>query len=121
MNMVYLTKYHRSLEVIEKEVKGDLEDALLWIIARATEKYGKADIDALRIELLETPLTKKFITYRVLRLYWGDMTMLYEAQGAYERFYNKTLAVELKESLKEKDIIRIFWLHSTEESKCLFR
>lgn len=100
MSIAYQQKYHRSLqEVIEKEFRGDMEDALLWMLTSATEDGGKADADALRAPLSKTLQNKRIITYRVLRLYWGGRARLYAAQAAYQRFYHKTLAMELKESL----------------------
>lgn len=39
MNIAYQHKYHHSLqEVIEKEFRSDMEDALLWMLTFATEK-----------------------------------------------------------------------------------
>ncbi|GFP59619.1 annexin A7 [Trichoderma asperellum] len=100
MSIAYQQKYHRSLQdVIEREFRGDMEDALLRMLTSATEDGGKADADALRAPLLKTLQNKKIITYRVLRLYWGDRARLYAAQAAHQKFYNKTLTKELKESL----------------------
>ncbi|KAL9471912.1 hypothetical protein ACSS6W_009853 [Trichoderma asperelloides] len=100
MSIAYQQKYHRSLQdVIEREFRGDMEDALLRMLTSATEDGGKADADALRAPLLKTLQNKKIITYRVLRLYWGDRARLYAAQAAHQKFYHKTLTKELKESL----------------------
>ncbi|PTB35589.1 hypothetical protein M441DRAFT_84485 [Trichoderma asperellum CBS 433.97] len=100
MSIAYQHKYHRSLQdVIEREFRGDMEDALLRMLTSATEDGGKADADALRAPLLKTLQNKKIITYRVLRLYWGDRARLYAAQAAHQKFYHKTLTKELKESL----------------------
>ncbi|KAL6900532.1 hypothetical protein GGI43DRAFT_52380 [Trichoderma evansii] len=101
MSIAYQQKYHRSLQdVIEKEFRGDTEDALLRILTSATEDGGKADADTLRAPLQKILLQdKRAITYRVLRLYWGDRARLHAAQAAHQTFYHKTLTKELKESL----------------------
>lgn len=100
MCIAYQQKYRRSLqEVIEKEFRGDMEDALLCMLTSATEEGGKADADALRAALSKTLKNKRAITYRVLKLFWGDKVRLYNAKTAYQRLYRKTLAMELKDSL----------------------
>lgn len=100
MSIAYQQKYHRSLQdVIEAEFRGDMEDALLRMLTSAAEDGAKADADALRAPLLKTLQNKRAITYRVLRLYWGDRARLYAVQAAYQKFYHKTLTKELKESL----------------------
>ncbi|KAL7965539.1 hypothetical protein HDV63DRAFT_387157 [Trichoderma sp. SZMC 28014] len=100
MNIAYQHKYHRSLqEVIEEEFRGDMENALLWMLTFATEQDGKADADALRALLRKTLKNKRAITHRVLRLFWGDGVRLDEAKTAYQNLYHKTLAMELQDSL----------------------
>jgi annexin A7/11 len=100
INIAYQQKYHRSLQdVIEKEFRGDMEDSLLRMLTSATDDGGKADADALRAPLLKTIKNTRAITYRVLRLFWGDRARLHAAQAAYQTIYRKTLAAELKDSL----------------------
>ncbi|KAL6856356.1 calpactin I heavy chain, calcium ion binding-like protein [Trichoderma novae-zelandiae] len=96
----YQKKYHRSLQdVIEREFRGDMEDALLRILTSATGDSGKVDVDGLRAPLMKTMKKHGIFIYRALRLYWGDKSRLQAAQMAHQRFYHKTLGVQLKELL----------------------
>ncbi|TFB00090.1 Annexin A7 [Trichoderma ghanense] len=100
MSGAYHAKYHRSLQdVIEREFRGDMEDALLRILTSATGDSGRVDVDWLRAPLMKTMKKHGLFIYRALRLYWGDRSRLQAAQTAHQRYYHKTLATQLKESL----------------------
>ncbi|KAM0255707.1 hypothetical protein ACHAQJ_005461 [Trichoderma viride] len=100
MSACYMQKYHRTLhDVIEREFRGDMEDALLRMLVSAAADIGKADADALRAPLMKTLQKDNIFTYRALRLYWGDRTKLQAAQAAHQKYYHKTLAKELRELL----------------------
>ncbi|KAK4150138.1 hypothetical protein C8A00DRAFT_37272 [Chaetomidium leptoderma] len=97
MAEAYQRKYHRSLEeVIEKEFRGDMEDALLRML---TAGQNKAVSDAC---LLREALTKRkdelFIN-RVVTLWW-DMPRLEAAKAAYKKRFGVALAKEVKDLLK---------------------
>ncbi|KAL7785494.1 hypothetical protein V8C37DRAFT_394119 [Trichoderma ceciliae] len=100
MSDAYRQKYHRSLQdVIEKEFRGDMEDALLRMLVFATADGGKTDADGLRAPLMKTMKRDKTFIYRALRLYWGDGRRLQAAQAAHQKFYGKALGKQLKELL----------------------
>ncbi|PTB63317.1 Annexin [Trichoderma citrinoviride] len=100
MSAAYQNKYHRSLQdVIEREFRGDMEDALLRILTSATGDSGKVDVDWLRAPLMKTMKKHSLFIYRALRLYWGDRARLQAAQMAHQRYYHKTLGAQLKELL----------------------
>ncbi|KAH0493399.1 hypothetical protein TgHK011_000071 [Trichoderma gracile] len=100
MSGAYHAKYHRSLQdVIEREFRGDMEDALLRILTSATGDSGKVDVDWLRAPLMKTMKRHSLFIYRALRLYWGDKSRLQAAQMAHQRSYRKTLGMQLKELL----------------------
>ncbi|OTA01211.1 Calpactin I heavy chain, calcium ion binding [Trichoderma parareesei] len=100
MSDAYQHKYHRSLQdVIEREFRGDMEDALLRILTSAAGDGGKVDVDWLRAPLMKTMKKHGLFIYRALRLYWGDKARLQAAQMAHQRYYHKMLGTQLKESL----------------------
>lgn len=100
ISIAYQQKYKRSLkDVIKTQFIGDVKGALLRMLASVTGESGRADVDALQEPLQDFVNDKRVITYRVLRLYWGDRARLYAAQAAHQRLYHKTLALELKDSL----------------------
>ncbi|KAI8959904.1 Annexin [Daldinia sp. FL1419] len=81
----YQRKYHRSLEeVIEKEFRGDMEDALLYMLENALDR---ARFDAKRIEkpLYRTPRKDRLLINRVVSLYW-DRPRQEAAKAAYQRY-----------------------------------
>jgi annexin A7/11 len=100
INEAYRTKYHRPLQdVIEKEFRGDIEDALLHLLLMANDR-AKADA-----EWLHSPLAgkvgvkdKQFI-YRLTTLYWNP-PRLTAAKGAYKTVYRKPLKTDVKEALR---------------------
>ncbi|KAI1474871.1 Annexin [Daldinia eschscholtzii] len=81
----YQRKYHRSLEeVIEKEFRGDMEDALLYMLENAVDR---ARFDAKRLEkpLYRTPRKDRLLINRVVSLYW-DRPRQEAAKAAYQRY-----------------------------------
>ncbi|KAI1643085.1 Annexin [Daldinia loculata] len=71
ISKAYERKYHRSLEeVIEKEFRGDMEDALLYMLENAIDR---ARFDAKRLEkpLYKTPRKDRLLINRVVSLYWN--------------------------------------------------
>lgn len=99
MNEAYQRKYHRNLQdVIEKEFRGDVEDALLHMLQSATDR-AKSDAEWLR-----SPLVRKFgvknslFLYRITTLYW-DRSRLDAAKDAYKKHNHRTLAKDVKEFL----------------------
>lgn len=99
LNAEYQRKYHRGLQdVIEKEFRGDTEDALLHMLLIGTNK-ARADAEWLR-----QPLTRgigvkdKHFIYRITTLYWNK-PRLEAAKQEYERLYRKKLVTDAKEML----------------------
>ncbi|KAI1775846.1 Annexin [Hypoxylon cercidicola] len=85
LSEAYMRKYHRSLgDVIEKEFRGDMEDALLYILESATDR---ARFDAKRLEkpLYKTPRKDRLFIDRVVSLYW-DRSRLELAKAAFQRY-----------------------------------
>jgi annexin A7/11 len=97
MAEAYQRKYHRSLaEVIEKEFRGDMEDALLRML---TSAQNRADYDAFRLREALTKRKDKLLINRVVSLYW-DLPRLEAAKQAYRKKFNVTFAKEVKVLLK---------------------
>lgn len=94
----YDRKYHRSLQdVVEKEFRGDMEDALLRMLLQGV---SRADSDAAR---LRAPLDKTFrkdrlFINRVVSLYW-DRNRLHAAKAAYKKRYGEALHTTVKDKL----------------------
>lgn len=99
MVQAYQAKYHRTLQdVIEKEFRGDTEDALMHMLLMSNDR-AKADAEWLR-----GPLTRKLgakdkhFIHRVTTLYW-DRSRLEAAKAVYESQFRRKLAADVKESL----------------------
>ncbi|KAI1383833.1 Annexin [Hypoxylon trugodes] len=93
----YRRKYHRSLEeVIEKEFRGDMEDALLYMLESAIDR-ARSDAKRLEKPLYRTPRKDRLFINRVVSLYW-DRSRLDAAKSAYQR-YSSTRA-SLRNSIK---------------------
>lgn len=93
----YQRKYHRSLQdVIEKEFRGDMEDALLRML---TTGQDRARSDAFRLREALTKRNDKLFINRVVSLYW-DRPRLEAAKDAYKKRFGVTLAKEVKDLLK---------------------
>lgn len=95
----YQRKYHRSLQdVVEREFRGDMEDALLQMLMNAVDR-PKADAAGLREPLMKTLAKDKIFINRALRLHW-DRNRLVAAQAAYKKWHGKSLTQGLKDLLK---------------------
>ncbi|KAK4238409.1 hypothetical protein C8A03DRAFT_33547 [Achaetomium macrosporum] len=93
----YQRKYHRLLaEVIEKEFRGDMEDALLRMLTAA---QNRAESDAFRLREALTKRKDKLFINRVVSLY-SDLPRLEAAKQAYRKRFNVSLAKEVKDLLK---------------------
>lgn len=93
----YQRKYHRTLQdVIEKEFRGDMEDALLRML---TAGQNRAWSDAFRLREALTKRKDRLFINRVVSLYW-DPSRLEAAKDAYKKKYGITLAKEVKDLLK---------------------
>ncbi|KAL2752985.1 hypothetical protein ACRALDRAFT_1052743 [Sodiomyces alcalophilus JCM 7366] len=92
----YRRKYHRDLhQVIAKEFRGDMEDALLRML-QISENRAAADADRLR-EALTKGKTRLFAN-RVVTLYW-DRSRLDAAKAAYKSKHGRPFAKDVKEVL----------------------
>jgi annexin A7/11 len=93
----YQTKYHRSLqEVIEKEFRGDMEDALLRMLTASRDRAA-SDAQRLREALIKKKET--LFVNRLVSLYW-DGPRLQAAKDAYRKKFHCTLAKDVKDALK---------------------
>ncbi|KAK2051379.1 Annexin [Colletotrichum caudatum] len=95
INQAYEQKFRRKLEdVIKKEFSGHMEDALLFQLRHAVDKYMHA------AQLLEDSMagfgTKDhLLVERVVRFHW-DRNFLANVKGAYQARYNRSLAGRIK-------------------------
>ena len=93
----YERKYHRKLvDVIEKEFRGDMEDALMRMVQG---DRGVADAKLIHGPLNKTMRKDGLLIQRLVRLYW-DKPRLEAAKAAYRKLYNQTLASDIKEETK---------------------
>lgn len=93
----YERKYHRSLQdVIEKEFRGDMEDALLRMLAAGRDR---ASADAVRLREALTKGKDKLFINRVVSLYW-DPPRLEAAKAAYRKKFRVAIGKEVKDLLK---------------------
>lgn len=98
MNEAYQRKYHRKLQdVIEKEFRGDMEDALLLMLTSGVDR-SRADAQGLRSALTKTVRKDRTLINRVFRLYL-DRARLDAAKASYKKMYGVTLMKDLKEFL----------------------
>lgn len=107
MTEAYQRKYHRALrEVIEKEFRGDMEDALLRMVEGAEDR-ARADAARLRAPLVRSSRKDALFINRVVALYW-DRPRLEAAKAAYKTRYGRPLARDVKEILSGdyEDVIR---------------
>jgi annexin A7/11 len=103
----YQRKYHRRLtEVIEKEFRGDMEDALLRMVEGAQDR-GRADAARLWAPLMRASRKDTLFINRVVALYW-DRPRLDAAKAAYKTKFGRPLAKDVKEILSGdyEDVIR---------------
>ena len=93
----YQRKYHRSLQdVIEKEFRGDMEDALLRMLASGQDR---AAFDAQRLREALTKRKDRLFINRAVALYW-DVPRLEAAKAAYKKRYRVALGKDVKDLLK---------------------
>ncbi|XXG94763.1 hypothetical protein Hte_001021 [Hypoxylon texense] len=95
INHAYEQKFRRRLEdVIKKEFSGHMEQALLFQLRNAVDKYMHA------ASLLEDAMagmgTKDhLLVSRVVRYHW-DRQMMANVKGAYQQRYRRSLASRIK-------------------------
>ncbi|KAI1143541.1 Annexin [Hypoxylon sp. FL0543] len=95
INHAYEQKFRRRLEdVIKKEFSGHMEEALLFQLRHAVDKYMHA------ASLLEDAMagmgTKDhLLVSRVVRYHWDKQTMA-NVKGAYQQRYRRSLASRIK-------------------------
>lgn len=95
INHTYEQKFKRRLEdVLRKEFSGHMEDALLFQLRHAIDKYMHA------AALLEDSMaglgTKDhLLVSRVVRYHW-DPNVMANVKGAFQQRYNKSLANRIK-------------------------
>ncbi|KAI8656452.1 hypothetical protein NCS56_01249300 [Fusarium sp. Ph1] len=93
----YQQKYHRRLkDVIEKEFRGDLEDALLLMLDHATDP-ALFVASKLNRPLRSSRKEKHFIN-RLLALYWRP-NGIQMARTGYERYFRVSLRSDIKAGL----------------------
>ncbi|KAL2163274.1 hypothetical protein VTH06DRAFT_5330 [Thermothelomyces fergusii] len=93
----YERKYRRALEdVIEKEFRGDMEDALLRMLADARDRPGA---DAMRLREALTKRKDKLFISRVVSLYW-NYPRLAAAKDAYRKRYGTSLGHDVRNLLR---------------------
>ncbi|EEY20218.1 annexin A7 [Verticillium alfalfae VaMs.102] len=98
MAEAYNRKYHRNMqEVIEKEFRGDMEDALLNLVQAAQDR-ARADAARLREPLFKSKRKDTLFINRVVSLYW-DRSRLDAAKNAYKAKYGRPFAKDVKEML----------------------
>lgn len=91
----FQTKYHTSLEAqIEKEFSGHMEDALLLIVRRATDR---AMSDAVQLEESMKGLGTKdeLLVNRVVSVHW-DRAHMDQVKKAYQHRFKKNLVDRIK-------------------------
>ncbi|CAJ0554631.1 Ff.00g131440.m01.CDS01 [Fusarium sp. VM40] len=98
INETYQQKYHRSLEsVIEKEFRGDMEDALLRILYHAMDR-ARADAKSLHVPLNKSMRKNGLFINRLVSLYW-DQGRLHQTKQAYKPVTGATLSGNIKSVL----------------------
>ncbi|KAI2640627.1 Annexin [Hypomontagnella submonticulosa] len=95
INHAYEQKFRRRLEdVIKKEFSGHMEDALLFQLRNAVDKYMHAA--ALLEDAMAGLGTKDHLLIsRVVRYHWDKQTMA-NIKGAYQQRYRRSLASRIK-------------------------
>ncbi|KAL3954586.1 hypothetical protein ACCO45_010149 [Purpureocillium lilacinum] len=98
MSDAYQRKYHRSLqEVIEKEFRGDMEDALLRMLTHAMDR-ARSDATRLHQPLVKTVRKDRLFINRLTALYW-DRPRLEAARAAYRKQYGSSPGRTIKDAL----------------------
>ncbi|KAF7545149.1 hypothetical protein G7Z17_g9402 [Cylindrodendrum hubeiense] len=87
----YRQKFNKDLEkVIKSEFSGHMEDALLFQLRNATDKYMNA-AKALEDAMSGMGTKDYLLVTRVIRYHW-DRTTLANVKGAYQQRYGRSLA-----------------------------
>ncbi|KAM0345050.1 hypothetical protein ACHAPU_006936 [Fusarium lateritium] len=98
INETYRQKYHRSLEsVIEKEFRGDMEDALLRILYHALDR-ARSDANSLHMPLNKSLRKDRLFINRLVSLYW-DQGRLFQTKQAYKPVTGVALSGNIKSVL----------------------
>ncbi|CAK7217359.1 hypothetical protein SCUCBS95973_003122 [Sporothrix curviconia] len=91
----YRQRYARSLEdVIRKEFSGHMEEALLFQLRHATDKYMH-QAALLEDAMVGAGTRDKLLVSRVVRVHW-DRSNLANVRGAYEKRYRQNLAHRIR-------------------------
>lgn len=90
-------RYHRSLQDVVEEYRGDMEDVLLRIMANSVDRAG-ADVERLREPLMKTVRKDRFLINRVVRLYW-DRSRLDAAKAAHKKRHGTSCAKDVEGQL----------------------
>ncbi|KAM0438649.1 hypothetical protein ACHAPT_001404 [Fusarium lateritium] len=93
----YQQKYHRRLkDVIEKEFRGDLEDALLQMLNHAADP--SLSVASKLNRPLRSSRKERYLIYRLLMLYWRP-NGVQMARTAYETYFRVSLRQDIKAGL----------------------
>ncbi|PSS00656.1 hypothetical protein BD289DRAFT_382723 [Coniella lustricola] len=91
----YKLKYARDLEtVIKKEFRGHMEDALLFQLRHAIDKYMHQAM-LLEDAMAGAGTKDELLVARVVRSHWDKVNMA-NVKGAYKQRYNKDLSRRIK-------------------------
>ncbi len=97
MAEAYQRKYHRALrDVIEKEFRGDMEDALLRMLAAGRDRAAD---DAIRLRDALNKGKNKLLINRAVTLYW-DVPRLEAAKAAYRKRFGHAIGKDVKDLLQ---------------------
>ncbi|KAK1709475.1 hypothetical protein BDP67DRAFT_408853 [Colletotrichum lupini] len=95
INQAYEQKFRRKLEeVIKKEFSGHMEDALLFQLRSAVDKYMHA-AKFLEDSMAGLGTKDHLLVARVVRYHW-DKNTLANVKGAYQARYNRSLASRIR-------------------------
>lgn len=91
----YQQRYSKSLEqVIKSEFSGHMEEALLYQLRQANDKYMHA-ATLLEASMAGMGTREKLLASRVIRNHW-DRAAMNNIQSAYQKKYNVTLVRRIK-------------------------
>jgi len=91
----YEQKFQRKLEdVIKKEVSGHMEDALLFQLRHAVDKYMHF-AKLLEDSMAGAGTADHLLIGRVVRMHW-DRTFMANVRAAYQQRYRRDLAARIK-------------------------
>jgi annexin A7/11 len=99
ISQAYQARYRQPLEtVLKKEFHGDLEKALLLILARANDR-AKSDAEQLEETMKGIGTKDALLMDRVVRMHW-DRAHMDRVEQAYQRTYQKDLSKEIKDETR---------------------